>query len=155
METNAATMNAASTLAAPHSSSVRLGGGDRFPHNDQAGEQYRTSANPGDDEATIAPHLQHRGLRRQRRGPTGGQRVTPGRKARHLPGGVDAPDLHRHGCDAGRTQHQNNDQRCNGQGRLDRTEPAACVVMNYPRVLNARPMMLVRAPTIESPVTTL
>lgn len=113
------------------------------------------SADPGDDEAAVAPHLQRCRLGRQRGGPTDGQCVAPGREAGRLPGGIDAAHLHRQGGETGGAQHHNDHQGRNSQGGLNRAEPTASAVTDYPRVLKARPMMLVSAPTIESPVTTL
>ena len=143
-------MKAASTLAAPDSSPIGLGRGDSFTDDDEAGEQCGASTDPGDDVTAFPPQLQHRGPGCQRRRPTGGQCVVAGGQPRRLSGGVDASDLHGQGGDSGRAQNQNGHQGRDGQSGLDRAETTG-----YTRVFSARPMMLVSAPTIESPVTTL
>ncbi len=75
-------------------------------------------------------------------------RREPGR----LPGGVDAPDLHRHRGEPGHAQHQNHHQRGDGERRLD---GASTAITGQTLVLSARLMMFVSAVTIESPVTTV
>lgn len=125
MATKAATMNAASTLAAPDSSPIRLRSGNGFSDDDQTGKQCGPSANPSEDEAAVPSHFEHRGRRSQRRGPAGGQRIAASRQSRRFPSGVDTTDLHRQCSDTSGAQDQNSHQRRDGQGRFDRTEPAA------------------------------
>jgi hypothetical protein len=72
----------------------------------------------------------------------------PGRLAR----GVDTTHLHRHRGDTGQAQHQHHDQRGDRQCRFN---GARAGTIRYTLVLSARPMMLVSAETIESPVTTV
>ena len=75
-------------------------------------------------------------------------RREPGR----LPGGIDAPHLHRHRGEPGDAQRQNRHQRGDGEGRLD---SGSAAITGQTLVLSARLMMFVSALTIESPVTTV
>jgi hypothetical protein len=96
--------------------------------------------------------------------------VTSRRQSGGLARCVHAPNLHRHGREPRKAQHQDHDQRRNGERRLDRD--TARIAANPPSrcaraalawtarrtqtlVFNARVMMLVSALTIESPVTTV
>ena len=78
--------------------------------------------------------------------------VAARREAGCLPGGIDASHLHRHRGESGDTEHQNDDQRGDGERRLDGGSTA---VTGQTLVFSARLMMLVSAVTIESPVTTV
>jgi hypothetical protein len=61
-------------------------------------------------------------------------------------------NLHRHGREPRKAQHQNHDQRRNGERCFDRDTAR---IVGQTLVFNARVMMLVSALTIESPVTTV
>ena len=78
--------------------------------------------------------------------------VTACRESGRLPGGVDAPHLHRDRGERGQTQHQNHHQRGDGERRLD---GGSATITGQTLVFSARLMMFVRAVTIESPVTTV
>lgn len=142
-------MMAASTVAAPPSSLTRLGRRDGLSDDDDSGQNRRPAADPGDDVASVPPQFD-RGSRggevSRRRGP-----VAPGRQPGRLTRGVDALHLEGDGDDAGQAEYEHRDQAGDGQGGLHRGESAIA----YTRVVSARLMMLVSAPTIESPVTTL
>ena len=110
-------------------------------------------ADPRDDEGTVATQdeLRTRGAAATHR-LGGGPLVTAGREPRRLTRGVDTPHLH---CDRGEaadTQHQDDGQRGDGEGRLDRDTSR---VGTQTLVFSALVMMLVSALTIESPVTTV
>ena len=81
-----------------------------------------------------------------------GALVAAGGQPGGLPGGIDAAHLHRHRADTGEAQHQHDDQRGDAQCGLD---GAGARTSGQTLVLSARPMMLVSADTIESPVTTV
>lgn len=149
-----ATIRAApSTVAAPESSLAGFDRGDGFGGDEHAGQQRRPATDPGHDEPAVTVE-RHR--RTRRRHPIGGSLrrvgVSPCGQARSLAGGVDAAHPHRHGRDSGEAEHDHRHQRSNGQRGFDGAEAA---VTDQTLVLSARLMMLVSAPTIESPVTTL
>jgi hypothetical protein len=107
----------------------------------------------GDKEVAVPMHLNQRPTGRDAAG--GGDRrsfVTARRQPRGLASGVDTAHLHRHRGDTGQAQHQHRDQRGDRQCRLN---GARAGTTRYTLVLSARPMMLVSAETIESPVTTV
>lgn len=81
-----------------------------------------------------------------------GRAVTPGREPGDFPGRIDATHLQRNRRDAGRAQQENHDQCGDRERCFDRAEPGRTA---QTRVVSARLMMFVSAPTIESPVTTL
>ena len=108
---------------------------------------------PRHHESAVAPQAHRRAPRRHCAG--GGLRrtgVAARGQARGLAGRIDATHLHRHRGDTGQAQHDHHHQCRDRQRGLDRAEPG---VTGYTLVLSARLMMLVSAPTIESPVTTL
>jgi hypothetical protein len=78
--------------------------------------------------------------------------VAAGSQPGRLTRGVDTTHLHRHRGDTGQAQHQHHDQRGDRQCRFN---GARAGTIRYTLVLSARPMMLVSAETIESPVTTV
>lgn len=78
--------------------------------------------------------------------------VTASGQAGGLAGRVDAAHLHRHRGDTGQAQDQHHHQGGDGQRRLNRARPGTA---GYVLVLSARPMTLVSADTMESPVTTV
>lgn len=119
--------------------------GDRDTRQDHGG------ADPRDDEVAVPARLEHRTLGRDAaRRRCGSRVITPSRQPRRLPGGVDTPNLHRHGGDTSDAQHQHRDQSRDRERRLD-GDPTGV----YTLVLSARWMMFVNAPMIESPVTTV
>jgi hypothetical protein len=151
--TSVATSTADNTVATPRSSRARLGRGDGVRFDDQAGQQPGPAGDRRNDKAAVAAQLQ----RRSRRPDSAGRDprsllVTARREPCRLSGRVDAADLHRDRGEATGAQNQHHDQRSDGQGRLDGGKAA---VTGQTFVLSARLMMLVNAPTIESPVTTL
>jgi hypothetical protein len=107
----------------------------------------------GDDEVTVPAYLNPRPDGRD--AASGVDRrafVAARRQPGGLAGGVDTAHLHRDRGDPGQAQHQHHDQRGDRQRRLD---GARAGTAGYTLVLSARPMMLVSADTMESPVTTL
>lgn len=85
-----------------------------------------------------------------RRGRRGG--VTPSRQARSLSCGVETTHLRTDRGEAGHAEHQHRHQCDQGKRGFD---GAGAAVIVQTLVLSARLMMPVKAPTIESPVTTL
>lgn len=140
------------TVAAPDSSATRLGRRERSGRDDDAGQQRRARADPGLHEVTDAAVLHRRAWRGHRACcGIGAGRVAAGGQSGGLPGGVDAADLGGDGSDSAEATQQHHHQCGDGQGRLDRARTGIA----YTLVFSARLMMLVNAPTIESPVTTL
>ena len=78
--------------------------------------------------------------------------VAPRRQPGGFTGGVDTAHLHRHRGEPGQAQHQHHNQRGDRQRGLN---GARTPTAGYTLVLSARPMMLVSADTMESPVTTV
>ena len=74
------------------------------------------------------------------------------RETGRLTPGIDTPHLHRQRGETSRTQHQNDDQGCDGERRLNSGRAA---IVGQTLVFSARLMMLVNAATMESPVTTV
>lgn len=104
-------------------------------------------------EFPVAAQVHSRtGWREPTSGGRGGAFVAAGRQPGGLAGGVDATNLHRHRGDTGHAQHQHHNQGGDAQCRLDR---AGTGTSGQTLVLSARPMMLVSAETMESPVTTV
>jgi len=151
--TRATTNTAASTVATPASSLARFCRGQSFRGDEHTGQQPEPFADPGHDETALLPHLDPRPTRCDGTSRAGRREVISARgQPRRFTGRIDAAHLHRHRGDAPDAQQQNRYQRGEGQRGLDRAEPA---IAGYALVLSARLMMLVKAPTIESPVTTL
>lgn len=78
--------------------------------------------------------------------------VAARRETGRLPGGIDAPHLHRHRGEPGDAQHQDGDQCRDSERRLGGRTAS---VIDQTLVFSARLMMFVSALTIESPVTTV
>ena len=153
----AAIRKAPSTDAAPESSRAGFHRGDRVAFDDQPGQQRRPAGNAGDDIPAIRTQFHDRTPGRHDRRCAGRHRVASRGKPGRFPGCIDAPDLHRQRRDTGSAQHQDHHQCGDGKRRLDRAETgfAGGPDNAYTREVSARAMMLVKAPTIESPVTTL
>ncbi len=92
----------------------------------------------------------HRGTRRRQSADCCA--AAAGRQAGDLASRVDASHLHRQRSRPGEAEQHDGDQTRNGQSTLDRAEAG---ITGQTLVVSARLMMLVSAPTIESPVTTL
>ena len=150
--TTAVIRTAPKTVAAPYSSLTGLDRGDGFggdEHPGSSGERPPTRA------TTNPPSRRRSPMRPRRHGAGGGLRrtgVAARGQSRDLAGRIDATHLHRHRGDTGQAQHDHHHQCRDRQSGLDGAEPG---VTGYTLVLSARLMMLVSAPTIESPVTTL
>ncbi len=117
------------------------------------GKQIRPGGDRRDDELAVAAQLHPGATGRNTAG--GADRralITARGQPRGLAGRVDAADLHRHRCDPRQAQHQHRDQRDDAQRRL---HGARAGIVGYDLVLSARAMMLVKAETMESPVTTV
>lgn len=136
-------------MAAPVSSLTRLERGDGLTPDDNAGQDRRTVGDSSHDETATAAQFQRRARWRQS---GGGGSVTAGRQACGFAGGVDTPHLYRQGRCSGEAEQRDGDQTGDGQRRFDCAE---ATIGGYTLVVSARLMMLVSAPTIESPVTTL
>ena len=78
--------------------------------------------------------------------------MAAGRQPSDLSGGVDTAHLHREGGRTGKAEQRHGDEACDGQRGFD---GADATVTGQTLVVRARLMMLVSAPMIESPVTTL
>ena len=147
---------AANIVAAPVSSRTRsparFKGRDSFTADDHPGQDGRAIGNPRDDIAATASQF-HRGPGRSKTaGDTGGRSVTAGSQSGDLASRVDTTHLHRQRRRTGEAEQQNADQTRDGQRSLHRAEPT---IAGQALVVSARLMMFVKAPTIESPVTTL
>lgn len=106
----------------------------------------------GDQEVAVAVQVDPgAGGSEPDRGGHRGAFVAAGGQPGGLAGGVDAAHLHRDSADTGQAQHQHDDERGDAQRRLN---GARAGTAGYTLVLSARPMMLVSADTMESPVTT-
>lgn len=104
----------------------------------------------GHHEIPVAAQVDPRtGGREPEGGGHRGALVAAGRQPGSFAGGVDTAHLHRYRGDPGQAEHQHHDERGDAQGRLDGAGTG------YTLVLSARPMMLVSAETMESPVTTV
>lgn len=109
--------------------------------------------NAGHQEFAVAVQVDPRTRGRESDG--GGHRgafVAAGGQPGGLAGGVDAAHVHRNRADTGQAQHQHHNERGDAQCRLN---GAGAGTAGYTLVLSARPMMLVSADTMESPVTTV
>jgi hypothetical protein len=153
-------MATASSVAEPRSRS-RFDRCDGFSRDGDSRQQRRFRSHPGDDAAVASTYVEAGsgradGARRLRRGAV----VSPRREPRGLTRRVDAPHLHGHRGEPGKTQHQHHDQRRHRERGLDgdtaRLIVERCTPGRYQTlVFSARVMMLVSALTIESPVTTV
>lgn len=107
----------------------------------------------GHQQVAVAAQVDPRPRGREAgRGRRGGAFVAAGSQPGGLAGGVDTAHLHRNRGDPGQAGHQHHDERGDAQRRLD---GAGAGTAGYTLVLSARPMMLVSADTMESPVTTV
>ena len=147
----AAITTAANTDAAPRSSPTRLDGRDCLSDDVDPRQDRRPSADPGHDSVTVAPEFNRSPGHSQSPGGGRGGLVSAGGEPGRLTGCVHTPHLQSDRADSGGTQHQYRHHAGDGQCGLHRAE--AAIVQT--RVDSARLMMLVSAPTIESPVTTL
>lgn len=146
-------IRAASTVAAPASSQAGFDRRDRGRGDDQPRQQRGAAADSGNHISAVAADLEGGVGRchRARHGP--GRGVIAARcQPRRLPCRVDAPNLRRDRRDAADTRDEDRDQCGDRECCLDGAEAG---IVGYTLVFRARLMMLVSAPTIESPVTTL
>jgi hypothetical protein len=147
-------MNAARMLADPRSRLAGLSDRYRLGRDGDTGQQYRIRTDPCHDEVAVAAQLQQRVGRPD---PTCGRLGACVVAARDQPRGlarrVKAADLHRDSGEAGHAQHEHSYQRHDRERRFDRDGPG--IAARQTLVFNARLMMFVSAPTIESPVTTV
>ena len=144
---------AASTVAAPVSSAAqsltRFECRDRFATDNHSRQDGRTITDPRHDVApTVAQFHRSPGRCETARG----RRVAAGRQPSDLSGGVDTTHLHRQGGRTGKAEQRHGDEARDGQSGFDGADAA---VTGQTLVVRARLMMLVSAPMIESPVTTL
>ena len=150
------TATAARTVAAPVSSRSRspegFAGGDRFAADDNPGQKGRTIGDPRNDVTPTAAQFHCGTGRSQTAGDTDSQTVAAGGQSGDLTSRINTAHLHRQSRCAGEAEHRDADQTRDGQRSLHRAEPGiTCQTL----VVSARLMMLVNAPTMESPVTTL
>ncbi len=150
---SAATAATAVRLAAPLSSDAGFGRCHRLCGDGEAQQDRRSAADPRDDQFTVPPEIDRCALRGDPAGHLGRRAaVTARRQACRLTRGVDAPHLRPDGRQAGDTHAEHHHHRRDRERRLDR---GATEIITQTLVLSARLMMLVSAPTIESPVTTV
>lgn len=147
---------AANTVAAPVSSPARspnrFTGGDSFAADDHPGQDWCAIGNPRNDITSAVAQFHRSTGGSQATGDTDGHAVAAGGQPGDLASRVDTTHLHRQRRSTGQAEQQNADQTRDGQRGLDRAEPG---ITGQTLVVSARLMMLVNAPTIESPVTTL
>lgn len=137
-------------LADPRSSRSRLDGRDGVRRDDHPRQQPRPHGDHSDHEFAVTPQVD----------PGTGWcdavgRLGPfaaGGKPGGLAGSVDTADLHRHRDERTDTPDQNHDQRGDSECRFDGDTARFA---GQTLVASARLMMLVKALTIESPVTTV
>jgi hypothetical protein len=117
---NSTTTIAAATTVTDPCSSLRFERRHCGRGEMQGEGQIRPGGDSRDDEATVPAQL-HAGAGRS--DATGGSDsralITPRRQPGGLARGVDAADLHRYCGDPGQTQHENDDQGRNAEGRFD------------------------------------
>lgn len=116
------TMSAtANTVAAPRSSRTRFGCRHRLgPHRD-AGHQRCPNADPRDDPAAVAPHLDRGPVRSGATGRVdGGTVVAAGREPGRFPGRIDAAHLRRDRSQPTDTEDGDRDECGDRERRLDR-----------------------------------
>ena len=110
----------ATRLAEPRSAHARLECRHCFRRDGEPRQQLRPCGDPRDHQRAVAPQLQRRALRSDAlSGIRRGTVVAAGRQPSGLPGGVDTAHLHRHRGEPGHAQHQHDDQRGDGERRLD------------------------------------
>lgn len=147
---------AANTEAAPESSLTGFDRGHRAAFDDQPGQQRRPSDNASDDKPAIRPQLHDRTRGRHDRCCAGRHRVASrGKLAKPR-----AASMHRICIDNAVIPAAHNTRTTTSVVMANAASTAETGFTGspdnaYTRDVSARPMMLVNAPTIESPVTTL
>jgi len=107
----------------------------------------------GDQEVAISAYLDPRGGRCDAASGVDRRAIVTARgQSSGLARSINTAHLHRHRGHTRQAQHQNHDQRCDRECRFN---GARAGTPGYTLVLSARPMMLVNADTMESPVTTV
>lgn len=143
-------------MAAPWSSPAtghaRFSSRDRLGGDDHSRQYGRAARDANDDKTAVAAQFHSRTGRRDHL--RGGQPciVTARGQACGFACRIDASDLDDHRREPGGTEQEHDDQTGDRQGGLHRAEAR---IARQTLVVNARLMMFVNAPTIESPVTTL
>jgi hypothetical protein len=119
MVSSTTTIAAATTVTDP-CSSLRFDRRHCGRREMQGEGQIRPGGDNRDDEATVPAQLNAGAGRSDATGGSDrGALITPRRQPGGLARRVDAADLHRYGGDAGQTQHENDDQGCDAEGRFD------------------------------------